>query len=232
MTTSLRGVPLLRNSAVTVDWTPVQRIISALVETLASSFLPGKLADEMRTLCTELRADPDAPRRVALRLLVNESLLSACPGLLRYLDWTALSRYLRPLMLAFERWRKEDQWLQSYCPMCGSLPAMAQLVGTDQGRRRFLCCGCCDTRWQCLRTGCPFCENADDHRLAFLAVEGEGGLRIDYCKSCEGYLKTYDGKGSEKVLLAYWTSIHLDVVACGRGLKSASGIDDELDMFS
>jgi FdhE protein len=59
----------------------------------------------------------------------------------------------------------------------------------------------------------------EDDRLAVLAVEGEGGLRIDYCKSCEGYLKTYAGEGNEAVLLADWTSIHLDIIACDRGLK-------------
>jgi FdhE protein len=96
---------------------------------------------------------------------------------------------------------------------------MAQLVGTDPGRRRFLSCGCCGTRWQYRRTGCPFCENAEDHRLAVVMVEGEGGLRIDYCESCSGYLKTYDGVGSEALLLADWTSIHLDIIARDRGLK-------------
>ena len=49
----------------------------------------------------------------------------------------------------------------------------------------------------------------DEHRLAVVAIEGEGGLRIDYCETCRGYLKTYDGEGSESVLLADWTSIHL-----------------------
>jgi len=52
-----------------------------------------------------------------------------------------------------------------------------------------------------------------------MTVEGEEGLRIDYCESCKGYLKTYDGEGSETLLLADWTSIQLDVIACDRGLK-------------
>ncbi len=69
------------------------------------------------------------------------------------------------------------------------------------------------------RTGCPFCDVQDEHRLAVVAVEGEGGLRIDYCETCGGYLKTYDGEGSEGVLLADWTSLHLDVIARDRGLK-------------
>jgi FdhE protein len=52
-----------------------------------------------------------------------------------------------------------------------------------------------------------------------VTVEGEGGLRIDYCESCRGYLKTYDGEGNEAVMLVDWTSIHLDVIARDRGLK-------------
>jgi FdhE protein len=95
---------------------------------------------------------------------------------------------------------------------------MAQLVGTDPGRMRFLSCGCCRTRWRFQRTLCPFC-NSDDQELPTLAVEGENNLRIDYCKSCGGYLKTYVGQGSEDLYLADWTSIHLDVIARDRGLN-------------
>jgi FdhE protein len=50
-------------------------------------------------------------------------------------------------------------------------------------------------------------------------IEGEGGLRIDYCDSCNGYLKTYCGEGNEEVMLADWTSAHLDLVARDRRLK-------------
>jgi FdhE protein len=64
---------------------------------------------------------------------------------------------------------------------------------------------------------CPFCET-ESHRLNGLALEGQGGLRIDYCESCRGYLKTYDGHGSEDVMLADWTSLHLDALAHDRGL--------------
>ncbi len=96
---------------------------------------------------------------------------------------------------------------------------MAQLVGADPGRKRLLSCGCCGTRWQFKRTGCPFCDGQDEHRLMAMAVEGEGGLRIDYCEACGGYLKTYDGEGNESVLLADWTSLHLDILARDRGLK-------------
>ncbi|HEY3620043.1 MAG TPA: formate dehydrogenase accessory protein FdhE, partial [Candidatus Sulfotelmatobacter sp.] len=102
---------------------------------------------------------------------------------------------------------------------CGAPPAMAQLVGTDPGRLRFLWCGRCGTHWRYLRTGCPFCEKEANRQLTVIAVEGEDGLRIDHCEACGAYLKTYNGEGSESVLLADWTSIHLDIVALDRGLK-------------
>ena len=62
-----------------------------------------------------------------------------------------------------------------------------------------------------------------------VAVEGEAGLRIDYCDACSGYLKTYDGEGSESVLLADWTSLHLDVVAHDRGLERKAASLYEID---
>jgi FdhE protein len=56
-------------------------------------------------------------------------------------------------------------------------------------------------------------------------VEGEGKLRIDHCESCGGYTKTYNGSGNESLLLADWTSLHLDVIALNQGLhRSAASL--------
>jgi FdhE protein len=217
-----QGVPLLESSVAPIDITAAANAVMLLIEKLSSALLSGKLAQETRSLDSDLRRDPDAPRRAVDWLLDRGEYASACPGLLRYFGWTALARHLRPLVDAFAGWRDEELWLRNYCPTCGSRPSMAQLVGTDPGRLRLLSCGRCKTRWRYRRTGCPFCENQNDHRLAVLAVEGEGGLRIDYCEACRGYLKTYNGEGNEYVLLADWTSIHLDLIACDRGLKRSA----------
>ena len=95
---------------------------------------------------------------------------------------------------------------------------MAQLVGADPGRMRLLTCGRCETQWRYGRTMCPFCET-DAQKLMSIAIEGEGGLRVDHCEACKGYLKTYDGQGHERILLADWTSLHLDQLALDRGLQ-------------
>jgi len=213
------GVPLLHSARVAIDLGQAERMVSSVVERLASRRLPGKLADECEAVAAQLQCDPGSPRRAVAWLLGEDLFSPTHPGLLYYLGWTALARYLSPVVGAFSHWRDEERWLRSYCPTCGGTPAMAQLVGVDPGRLRLLSCGRCTTRWRYRRTGCPFCQSAEDHRLAVLAIEGEGGLRIDYCEACGGYLKTYNGEGNEGWLLADWTSLHLDILARDRGLK-------------
>jgi len=213
------GIPLLRSPTVAIDLHDVERVLMSLVEALALKPLPGKLAHDSQTLEAQLKCDRDSARRGLAWLLDNDSFTPTSPGLLRYLGWSVLACHLRPVVDAFSGWRDEERWLRSYCPTCGALAAMAHLVGTDPGRLRFLSCGCCRSSWRYRRTGCPFCQTKDDHRLAVVTVEGEAGLRIDYCEACSGYVKTYEGQGSESVLLADWTSLHLDIIARDRGLN-------------
>jgi FdhE protein len=215
------GVPLLQSSDAAVELESAGAMTVALVRKLSVSSLAGTPANDLRELSHELSRELDASRRVVDALLGDETFATTAPGLLRYLGWTAMTRYLRPVVAAFESWRNEERWQRSRCPTCGSTPAMAQLVGFDPGRLRRLVCGRCATRWQYLRTGCPFCES-DSQRLAVIAVEGDARLRIDSCESCRGYLKTYVGQGEERVFLADWTSLHLDVIAQERGLIRAA----------
>jgi FdhE protein len=214
----LAGVPLLTSTDAAIDLEPGGRVAVALLERLASGASSGRVAAEIRALATELQHEPQLSRRITDFLLGDETVTLPSPGLLRYLGWTAMARFLRPVVYDFDGWRDEQRWLRRYCPTCGSLPAMAQLVGVDPGRIRRLSCGCCGTRWQFKRTGCPFCET-DSQRLASVAIEGEPNLRIDHCESCGGYVKTYNGQGDETQMLSDWSSLHLDLIAHDRGLK-------------
>ena len=166
------GVPLLESSTVAVDLSVPQGAVRSLIRRLASSPLPGTLAQQCRALAAELET--------------SESRSPAHAGLYRYLGCVVLVRHLCDVVSAFDGWRDEDQWLRNYCPTCGEPPAMAQLVGQDPGRLRKLSCGLCRSRWRYRRTGCPFCDGQNEHRLAVVAVEGQGGLRIDYCEACGG----------------------------------------------
>ena len=222
------GVPLLQSDAVRIDALPAAKMATALVARLsAKSSAANPLPADLSLLQADFSRRPDAPRRVADWLLGDDSFDPAAPGLLRYLGWTAMAKYLEPAVASFALWRG-DRWKRRYCPTCGSPPAMAQLIGEETGRIRLLCCGLCATRWRYVRTACPFCEH-DAQRLEAVLVEGEAGLRIDYCESCKGYLKTYDGTGNEAVLLADWTSLHLDFVARDRGFERLAASLYDLD---
>jgi FdhE protein len=217
----LAGVPLLQSADAAINLEPGGQAAAALIERLALARSSGSLAAETRALHAELQREPPAAQRIVDSLLGEESAVPVFPGLVRYLGWTAMRRFIAPVMLAFNRWRgeeNEEQWQRRYCPTCGSLPAMAQLAGEEPARRRLLSCGCCGTRWHFKRTCCPFCET-DAQRLETLVVEGESGLRIDHCASCGGYIKTYDGQGNENLFLSDWSSLHLDLLATDRGLK-------------
>lgn len=218
------GIPLLHSVDAAVDLVPAGALTCKLVDALGAAAAGDgergheKVATQARALGVELAGLPDAAQRVVDLLLGDDSFRPSSAGLLRFLGWTAARRWLQPVLVAFAKWRDQERWQRRHCPTCGSLPAMAQLVGVDPGRMRFLACGCCGSRWRYRRTACPFCEG-DTNRVQVLAVEGEAGLRIDSCETCRGYLKTCVGHGHEDVLLADWTSLHLDVLARGRGLQ-------------
>jgi FdhE protein len=213
------GVPLLQSPQSGVDLSATSDAIERVIDALAGDAVDDEPGAAAHRLAIELRQGIEHGRRPMDWLLGDDGTWAPSqPGLLRCVGWITAEPVLRPLLMAFDRWRDDDRWLRRYCPGCGSLPAMAQFTGKDPGRRRLMSCGCCRTRWRFARTGCPFCET-ESHRLAAVGVEGGHGLRIDYCESCRGYLKTYDGEGDETLLLADWTSLHLDVLAIDRGLK-------------
>ena len=213
------GTPWLISSTTQIDLLAVERAVAELAQKLATKPFPPNLTEQSRGLASELRRDGEPPARACASLLGRAEFASTHPGMLRYLGWTVLTRFLTSVVVAFAKWRDEEHWLRGYCPTCGSLPSMGQLIGKDPGRLRLLCCGCCGTSWRFGRTACPFCQHSDSHRLASLLVEGEAGLRIDHCEFCGGYLKTYDGQGQEHLLLSDWSSFHLDVLAQQRGWK-------------
>jgi FdhE protein len=99
------------------------------------------------------------------------------------------------------------------------LPVQAQLVQADAGRERRLACGCCGTRWRFKRIGCPYCGNEAPGRIDVFEIEGEAGLRLDVCQDCKGYVKTVARERPPDLLLADWSTIHLDALAREKGFR-------------
>jgi len=108
------------------------------------------------------------------------------------------------------------------CPVCGGPPRMARLE-REEGHR-FLWCDLCDVQWAFRRVTCPFCGNADQKELGYLAIEGLDSHRIDVCEKCRGYLRTVAERGMpEGQRIDYLAedagTPHLCLVAEGKGYR-------------
>ncbi len=125
---------------------------------------------------------------------------------------------LRPAMTAIAQsvLKRLDlsHWHYGHCPVCGSVPRLADLSG--EGGKRRLHCSLCEAAWPYQRLRCPFCENDNREELVYLRAEKEEGLRVDLCGRCNHYLKTIDLRelaGPIIVPLDDTATWHLDIIA-------------------
>jgi FdhE protein len=111
-----------------------------------------------------------------------------------------------------------EQWQCGYCPMCGSLPVLAEIQGKEGARH--LRCGLCGTGWPYPRLKCAFCASANYKSLGYISVEGEEEkYRLQTCEACRGYLKvviTYDSLSVDLLPLEDLATLHLDLIAVER----------------
>jgi formate dehydrogenase major subunit len=127
-----------------------------------------------------------------------------------------------PLLQASRRHlaaRRRESWPHGYCPVCGSGPALAEILGLE--RVRHLRCARCGGDWAFAPLRCPSCGERDHRRLGTLVSEDEGDSRkVDVCENCRGYVKSIATLGAWPALqvgLEDLASVDLDVIALDRG---------------
>jgi|WetSurMetagenome_2_1015567.scaffolds.fasta_scaffold00296_8 FdhE protein len=219
------GLPLLNNRALSEQvMEQAEDYLELLVSGLTQADCPEEVHRDCVTLDKEMKRSTDTSygiiKQVAEGAEVSLEIPTPfSPGLAKFLGWRAMERVVRPWREALESWLTNAVWSQAYCPLCGEKPAMAQLVRTQKGRQRFLSCGCCRTKWGYMRTACAFCGSSDQSKLEIFELDQEKDFRLDVCHECNGYIKTYINEGDEDLMLADWSTLHLDVLAAGQGLK-------------
>jgi len=102
---------------------------------------------------------------------------------------------IRPIFETYADALKEhvdqETWWRSYCPLCGSKPLVAELVGAE--RKKFLACSSCGYAWRFKRLKCPFCENEDHKSLRYFFTKDQGrACQVEVCDKCKKYIKTLD----------------------------------------
>jgi FdhE protein len=74
------------------------------------------------------------------------------------------------------------------CPVCGSPPVAAVVLGDD--KVRYAACSLCASRWHLVRVKCATCQATGG--LSYLAIDGgPGGVKAEACSSCRTYLKVF-----------------------------------------
>ena len=79
--------------------------------------------------------------------------------------------------LGMEQLRTEldpENWLKSYCPICGSFPSLSLL--REEVGKRYLLCSFCGYQWRIDRLICPFCNNKEHDSLHYIYARGRGSL--------------------------------------------------------
>lgn len=215
-----QGIPLLLSSELDQHFTvQAGEVLCHLIIRLSCADLPHVFSALCEQWRERLRHAPEiAVRLVESQLANQEGRQDPDPeqGLINFFCWQAIGAVLRPWHDGFGNWLKDGNWEQPYCPMCGARPALAQLKRSQSGRRRLLSCGCCGLRWSYQRIGCPFCGNDEHEHLAILEPDEEG-WRLDVCHCCKGFLKTYTSDGEEELMLADWSTLHLDALGMRQG---------------
>jgi FdhE protein len=134
--------------------------------------------------------------------------------------------------LVAEAWfpnRPVKGWPRFQCPACGGPPGLVELrkepsqaEGVTGASRRLMHCPFCCTQWVVPSMKCPACESDNSGDAKFYYTKDEPDLRIDFCKSCNHYVKVVNsGKSTDPlhVGLELLTSSHLDSIAQEKNLR-------------
>ncbi len=233
MKPNFEGFPLLDKRDLPLDVASATKLFKRLSKVLSLGKRGSRDAKRInQALCSK---DIDLVELFKHVLAENGDYISALSrkvgvreDLLYFLAATSVKPILEAYADELKGYVDQETWWKGYCPICGSLPFIAEL--REEGER-FLVCSSCSFEWRFRRLKCPFCENEDHQGLRFFYAEREGKAnRVDVCEKCRRYIKTVDMQalGGEVIpLIEDLGSLYLDVLAQEEGYKREGiwGID-------
>ncbi len=116
-------------------------------------------------------------------------------------------------------------WQEGRCPVCSAVPSLS-VIEKDAQRRYY--CSYCGSGGNYKRIGCPFCKNEDSEKISILYLqdnkkEDYQDTRIDACKACKSYVKTFHGMPSDQTIEEMdLLSLPFDIVAQNNGFSRRS----------
>jgi len=226
------AVPLLHGVSVSLDSRTARQFFAHLLRTAAHNGTP-----KMTTLRTVFQRGVDEAPLLAASVRQDAAgvagVADACGADAEALQ-AVVALFAVPFLHACRRsWTSVPRlnWMESYCPTCGSWPAFAEVRGIE--RTRYLRCGRCGDEWDAPLLRCPYCGATDHERLATLVPEAATPHAIEVCRDCRGYLKTFtklQGCHPSTVMLEDLASVDLDLAAVSLGYKRPEGTGYSLEI--
>ena len=219
------GFPVFAREDLPLDFGAASTVLSRIARYLAHE--QNQERNAMESCVEQIQSDPEWAPSLFKAILEKDdegiSSLAADVGLeparLFFLAKLSLKPSLEKVRDACTAMIDKQAWDQGYCPVCGSEPNMAYL---DKKGKRHLHCELCGEEWPYPRMNCPFCRNEDQQALGYFHSDTEQGLRVDFCKKCQRYIKTIDRREFElktPMDLEYLATLHLDILAEKEGFK-------------
>jgi FdhE protein len=219
------AVPLLAGTTLTLENGLVRRLFERLIRTASRAGTP-----KMSSLKTALHADLEWVPLFTASLCQDSDRITEIAAV-SGADTEALHAVIGLLPIPFlhacnRRWASSisASWVEGYCPVCGSLPAFAEVRGIE--RNRYFRCGRCGGEWHARALYCPYCAMSDHDELVALVPEKGGSNVIEACQRCLGYVKTFtrlQGCSPGAVVLEDLASVDLDVAAIEDGFARPPG---------
>lgn len=219
-----RGVSLLKQKEFEIDLGASQELFYGLCR--ISQGITQKMALEIPKIEHVIEHDQLKLEKVLIRHYDDKWLAKATEkwkldmGILSFLVKASVRPSLEAQMEQLKRIIDLETWLKRNCPICGSLPYIAEL--RDEGGKKYFRCSFCGCQWRWERLACPYCQNRTIDALHYFYSEEEEAYRVDLCDQCKGYIKTVDSRKLDyepDLDLEDVITIHLDLLAIEKGYK-------------
>lgn len=223
MKPNIEGFPLLDKREIPLDMVSATRLFKKLCTVLSRNKMASR--DSKQIYRSFRRKNIDLVELFRQTTAENGEYVSALSkklgvreDLLHFLAFNSL----RPIWEAYAEELKgyvdQERWWKGYCPICGSLPFIAQL--REEGER-VLVCSSCSFEWRFRRLKCPFCENEDHKGLRYFYTGKEGKAnRVDVCEKCKTYIKAIDVQELPSDFISFADdagTLYMDVLAQQEG---------------
>ena len=202
----LSGKPLLPREQFPLDYETSRDLIQKIIKFMGDG--NEHLVQAIEVIQKEIKQDAEFLDRAMQKYLEGDddffrSFGEKTPSAPRSLNFVvqsgttpSLAKTADVMNLALPR---DHTWQSGHCPVCGSLPYIAEL--REKQGFRYLHCNFCHTAYRFKRMTCPYCAMEKSDSFEYFHTREIPGFRVDVCTSCNMYIKTMDFREMDKKAL-------------------------------